>query len=98
MKYWDYIEEQLPSGKITWPKAARLPVLIAFDYQAEVGDWTFPDGTTNYGQLTEASYGGRVGIWRILDILDRHDVKATFNVCGVTPASATASATRWRKS
>ncbi|MFC1909658.1 polysaccharide deacetylase family protein, partial [Chloroflexota bacterium] len=51
---------------------------------AEVGEWTFPDGTPNYGALTEASYGGRVGIWRLLDILDRHNIKATFNTCGLT--------------
>ncbi|HVB77595.1 MAG TPA: polysaccharide deacetylase family protein [Candidatus Nitrosotalea sp.] len=84
MNYWDSIEERLPVGKITWPEGVRMPILVAFDYQAEVGDWTFPDGTPNYGQITEASYGGRVAIWRILDVLHKHGVKATFNTCGVT--------------
>ncbi|MFQ5913437.1 MAG: polysaccharide deacetylase family protein [Nitrospinota bacterium] len=84
MQYWDYVQEKLPTGKIQWPEGKRIAILVCFDYQSEVGNWSFPDGTPNYGQLTEASYGGRVGIWRILDILDRQGVKATFNVCGVT--------------
>src|SRR3990172_7376932 len=83
MKYWDTITERLP-GKIQWPEGKRLAVLIAFDYQSEVGKKVFPDGTPNYGQITEASYGGRVVIWRLLDILDRQGIKATFNVCGMT--------------
>lgn len=84
MRYWDAIEERLPVGPIEWPNGARLAVLVAFDYQAEVGEWNLPDGSPHYGQLTEASYGGRVGIWRLLDSLERHGVKATFNTCGIT--------------
>ena len=85
MKYWDYITERLPVGKIEWPEGKRIAVLVLFDYQAEVEEsFVFPDGTPHYGQITEASYGGRVGIWRLLDILDRHNIKATFNVCGIT--------------
>lgn len=84
MRYWDSIEERLPTGRIEWPNGARLAVLVAFDYQAEVGDWFLPDGSAHYGQITEASYGGRVGIWRLLDILEKHGVRATFNTCGIT--------------
>lgn len=84
MRYWANITERLPKEPIRWPNGARIAVLSLFDYQAEAGVWEFPDGTPNYGQLTELSYGGRVGIWRLLDILDKHGVKATFNVCGVT--------------
>ena len=82
MKYWDHITERLPQEPIRWPDGARIAVLSLFDYQAEVGEWTFPDGTPNYGQITEASYGGRVGIWRLLDILDRRGIKATFDKLG----------------
>lgn len=84
MRYWDQITERLPSGDIKWPNDARIAVLVAFDYQAEVGEWTFPDGTPNYGQITEASYGGRVAIWRVLEIMEKHGVKGTFNTCGLT--------------
>ena len=84
MRYWDGITERLPKEPIRWPGNARIAVLTLFDYQAEVGEWEFPDGTPNYGQITEASYGGRVGIWRLIDILDRQKIKATINVCGIT--------------
>ena len=84
MRYWDNITERLPKEPIRWPGNARIAVLTLFDYQAEVGEWAFPDGTPNYGQITEASYGGRVAIWRLLDILDRQKIKATINVCGIT--------------
>jgi peptidoglycan/xylan/chitin deacetylase (PgdA/CDA1 family) len=84
MIYWDAITERLPREPIRWPNGARIAVLSLFDYQAEVGEWAFPDGTPNYGQITEASYGGRVGIWRLLDICDKHGIKATFNTCGIT--------------
>lgn len=84
MEYWGYIKERLPKGEIQWPDGKRIAVLVCFDYQSEVGTWVFPDGTPNYAQITEASYGGRVGIWRLLDILDRQGVPATFNICGMT--------------
>ena len=90
MKYWDYITERLPEGKIEWPNGARMAVLVLFDYQSEVGQGnlfgqgTSPEGIPNYGAITEASYGGRVAIWRLLDSLDRYNIKGTFNVCGMT--------------
>lgn len=84
MRYWDYVTERLPVGPVEWPHGARIAVLVAFDYQSEVGEYSLPNGMPNYAQITEASYGGRVGIWRLLDILDRHRIPATFNTCGLT--------------
>ena len=84
MKYWDTITERVPKGKIEWPDGKRLAVMVAFDYQSEVGPRFMADGKTPHmGQITEYSYGGRVGIWRILDIMDRHGIKGTFNTVGV---------------
>ncbi|WP_237213810.1 polysaccharide deacetylase family protein [Falsiroseomonas oryziterrae] len=37
---------------------------------------------------THYAYGSRVGLWRILDLLDAHDVKATFSACGRAVAAA----------
>jgi len=31
---------------------------------------------------THFDYGARVGLWRILDVFDRHGAKATFSACG----------------
>ena len=85
MKYWETITERRPEKKIEWPDGKRLAVLVAFDYQSEAGPKFMADGKTPHmGQITEWSYGGRVAIWRILDILDRQGIKGTFNTVGIT--------------
>lgn len=77
-------EERLTGGKIEWPNQARMAVLMTFDYQAEVGAPTLPSGKINYAIHTERMYGGRHGIWRVLDLLDKYGLKSTFFVSGVT--------------
>lgn len=84
MKYWGRVEEKLQSKDVSWPNGAKMAFVISFDYQSEVGEWHFPDGTPNYEQLTEMSYGGRQGFWRLLEILDKHNLKGTFNTVGKT--------------
>ena len=85
MTYWDSITERLPPARVQWPNGARMAVCVLFDYQAEMGTtYKTANGLPHMGQITEASYGGRVGIWRLLDILDTHDIKGSFNICGVT--------------
>ena len=37
--------------------------------------------------MTEGEFGPRVGIWRILDLLDKYEIKATFFVPGWTAES-----------
>jgi len=76
--------ERLTKGNIEWPNQARMAVLITFDYQAEIGSPTLPSGKINYAISTEREYGGRHGIWRVLDLLDKHGIKSTFFVSGVT--------------
>lgn len=83
-KVGDVIPKSAPHLKVEWPNGARLAVLLTFDYQAEEGAPTLPDGRPNYQEITERSYGGRYGIWRILDILDKHNIKASFMTCGAT--------------
>lgn len=47
---------------------------------------------------THFAYGSRVGLWRVLDALDTHGMKATFNSCGravaATPVLAAEPAAR----
>jgi peptidoglycan/xylan/chitin deacetylase (PgdA/CDA1 family) len=54
------------------------------------------EGAADPCMETHFAYGSRVGLWRILDLLDRYGVKATFSCCGravaVTPALAAAPA------
>ncbi|MEH6368003.1 MAG: polysaccharide deacetylase family protein, partial [Pseudomonas marincola] len=49
----------------------------------EWGSYSIPDGTRNLAMESMYEYGSRVGIWRILDILDEQSVRATFHACAV---------------
>jgi peptidoglycan/xylan/chitin deacetylase (PgdA/CDA1 family) len=54
--------------------------------QEAVGEWgnrPFPPGIRNLANESFFEYGSRVGFWRILDLLERHGVKATFGACAV---------------
>jgi peptidoglycan/xylan/chitin deacetylase (PgdA/CDA1 family) len=68
-----------------WPDGAEVAVSLTFDVDAECG-WLGEDPAyaTKLSTLSEASYGPTRGLPRILDILDKHDVKATFYVPGDT--------------
>lgn len=60
----------------TWPGDAEVAVAISFDSDHE----TIPlrDEKTSPGELAQGEYGSRVGARRILDLLDHHQVPATF--------------------
>ena len=49
----------------------------------EWGQYPFPPDIRNLAMETMHEYGSRVGVWRILDIFERHDVKSTFFACAV---------------
>jgi peptidoglycan/xylan/chitin deacetylase (PgdA/CDA1 family) len=49
----------------------------------EWGSYQFPDGVRNLAMESMYEYGARVGIWRILDILQQANVPATFHACAV---------------
>jgi peptidoglycan/xylan/chitin deacetylase (PgdA/CDA1 family) len=49
----------------------------------EWNSYVLPPGVRNLAMESMYEYGSRVGIWRIFDVLDRHDVKATFFACAV---------------
>jgi peptidoglycan/xylan/chitin deacetylase (PgdA/CDA1 family) len=73
-------EQQI--GSLQWPEGRRMAVMLTFDFQG--GEDVKPDrnGRINHEEWTQAEYGPRTGIWRILRILDDCDVKATFLTCG----------------
>ncbi|MEM6840127.1 MAG: allantoinase PuuE [Cyanobacteria bacterium P01_C01_bin.120] len=39
-------------------------------------------GVPDRSMESHFEYGARVGFWRVLDLFDRYDIKATMNVCG----------------
>ncbi|MEU5731318.1 polysaccharide deacetylase family protein [Streptomyces antimycoticus] len=59
-----------------WPGGARVAVALSFDADHE----TIPlrDGGTSPGLLAQGEYGARAGSPRILDLLARYGVPATF--------------------
>ncbi len=50
---------------------------------AEVSLSSRPPGKRDLAMESMYEYGSRAGFWRLLDILDAHDVKGTFFVCAV---------------
>jgi peptidoglycan/xylan/chitin deacetylase (PgdA/CDA1 family) len=66
----------------TWPGGARVAVAISFDCDHETT--ALRTGDTHPGRLSQGEYGSRVGTRRILDLLERHRVPASFFVPAVS--------------
>lgn len=66
-----------------WPGGARYAASITFDFDAEEV-WIGEDSANAQrpGVLSQGTYGPKVAIPLILDLLARHEVTATFFVCG----------------
>lgn len=65
----------------SWPNDARVAVLLTFDDDTQAP--LLRDGTTEPTALSGSDYGAQTGTPRLLEILDRHKVPATFFVTGV---------------
>ena len=64
---------------MNWPDNKRIAVMMAFDLDAETMWTTHGDGSTAHmTNLSRGAYGPKQGVPRILDMLDSHQVKATF--------------------
>jgi peptidoglycan/xylan/chitin deacetylase (PgdA/CDA1 family) len=72
-------EERQPA----WPGGARCAACLTFDFDAESG-WLSRDPATKDrpGVLSQGQYGAKVGVPRILELLDDQGVRATFFVPG----------------
>jgi peptidoglycan-N-acetylglucosamine deacetylase len=66
-----------------WPNFATSAFAFTFDFDAEevwVGD--DPKNATRPGVLSQGTYGAKVAVPAILELLARHEVPATFFVPG----------------
>lgn len=76
------------NGGWVWPGGARVAVSLTFDVDAEAG---FLGDSPDYGRrlssLSEGRFGVTRGLPRILSVLERHGVQATFFVPGHTAES-----------
>ena len=84
---------------VEWPNGARLAVSVVVNYEEgseyslldgdphgeTMGETPspVPVGERDLANESFFEYGSRVGVWRILDILDQYNVKATFYACAL---------------
>ena len=67
----------------TWPNGARVAVLISFD----VDNDTITLGRNlepSLGAMSQGEYGARVGLRRVVDLMDRHEIPASFFIPAVS--------------
>ncbi len=93
----DFIGYGNSPPKVKWPNDAKLAVQIVVNFEEgaensvekgdkmpeQLGDFPPIDlPTRDLGLESVFEYGSRVGIWRLLDLFDHHEIKATFYACG----------------
>jgi peptidoglycan/xylan/chitin deacetylase (PgdA/CDA1 family) len=69
-----------------WPNGARAAVLLSFDVDNETIALRF--GEPNPGTLSQGQYGSRQGLRRVVQLLDRHRIPASFFIPSVSLALA----------
>ncbi|QAB16615.1 polysaccharide deacetylase [Leucobacter muris] len=70
---------------LEWPGGARCAASFSFDVDGESAALAAAPGTArSLSVMTHQAYGPRVGVGRLLDILDRVGVRSTFFVPGFT--------------
>ena len=84
--HWRKLVDRVRAGKALrpaeWPGGARCAVALSFDSDHETSD--LREGGKSIGRLAWGQYGARVGVPRILKLLDKYQVKASFYVPAVT--------------
>ena len=68
---------------VTWPERARCAIMMTFDLDGE-SSWIGRDPALadRYLHMSMASYGPKTGMPRILDMLDRYDIKTCIFIPG----------------
>ena len=83
---WRSIVDHVRAGRTlkpeAWKDGARCAVALSFDSDHETNE--LRDGGGSISKLSQGQYGNRKGVPRILDILGRHGVPASFFVPAVT--------------
>lgn len=83
--HWRKLVNQTRAGRrlapSSWKDGARCAVALSFDADHETNE--LREGGQSIGRMAWGQYGNRVGVPRVLEMLKRHDIKATFYVPAV---------------
>lgn len=78
--------------KLTHPDGIRMTVNFTCDFDAMLLRRVLNEPPM---QLAQGEFGGRVGIWRLIELFDSHDIKATIftpgRICDLYPESLKAA-------
>jgi peptidoglycan/xylan/chitin deacetylase (PgdA/CDA1 family) len=83
--HWRKLVNQVRAGRSyrprRWSNGARCAFALSFDSDPDTNE--LRDGGQSIGRMAWGQYGNRVGVPRILALLKRHDIRATFYVPAV---------------
>ena len=83
---WRQVVNKVRAGRpltpATWPHGNRVAVALSFDVDQETG--SLRDGRTSPALLAQGEYGSRAGVPRILKLLDRYAIPASFYIPAVS--------------
>lgn len=81
-----------PISRVDWPDGARIAVNFTADFDAMLLRRLANESTL---QLAKGEFGGRVGIWRLIELFDGHGIKATIftpgRICELYPRAVVAA-------
>lgn len=80
--YVDHVQPGRSLAPPRWPYGARAAIAISFDSDHETT--ALRDGKTSPGQVAQGTYGARTAMPRIMKLLQRHHIPATFYVPAVS--------------
>ena len=66
-----------------WPGGARVAVLLSFDVDNDTTTIARNE-TPSIGAMSQGEYGARVGLRRVVDLMDRHEIPASFFIPAVS--------------
>jgi peptidoglycan/xylan/chitin deacetylase (PgdA/CDA1 family) len=66
-----------------WPNGARVAVLLSFDVDNDTILLARSDNPS-IGAMSQGEYGARVGLQRVVDLVDRHNIPASFFIPAVS--------------
>jgi peptidoglycan/xylan/chitin deacetylase (PgdA/CDA1 family) len=87
---YDDRHQRIPD--LTWPNGARIAVNFTADFDAMLLRRLLNEPPM---QLAKGEFGGRIGIWRLIELFDSHSIKATIftpgRICELYPRALRAA-------